>query len=132
MMITKSFTKGSRKLYFFFGCMFFVYTLLFGSATIYTGLFPAGHELLIFAMCVMSFCIAYLFPQFKDNDERSKRIRERGMFFSYFFILGYMIIGMGLFQLEVIAFDGYQTISILAMLTIVTVFLSFVILSRRY
>ncbi len=44
MMITKSFKKGSRGLYFFFGCMFLVYTALFTFATIYTGAFPVGHR----------------------------------------------------------------------------------------
>lgn len=80
----------------------------------------------------MAFCLAYLYPQFKENDERSKKIRERGMFISYFFILGYMIILMALFQFEIINLNGYQTVSVLTALTISTVFSSFVVLSKRY
>lgn len=54
------------------------------------------------------------------------------MFFSYFFILGYSIILMGLFQFKVIHVDGYQTICLVVSLIIMTVFISFVVLSKRY
>ncbi|UOE94929.1 hypothetical protein [Alkalihalobacillus sp. LMS39] len=54
------------------------------------------------------------------------------MFISYFFILGYMIILMALFQFEIINLNGYQTVSVLTALTISTVFSSFVVLSKRY
>jgi len=47
------------------------------------------------------------------------------------FILGYMIILMGLFQFNVVALSGYQTVSVLAALTMMTVFISFVVFSKR-
>ena len=79
----------------------------------------------------MAFCIAYLYPQFKENDERSKLIREKGMFYSYFNIMFFMIIISGLLQFNVINLNGSQTVYIIETLTIITVFLSFVILSKR-
>ncbi|QDP41951.1 hypothetical protein [Radiobacillus deserti] len=124
--------KAGRRLFLISGIVFLAYTLLIGYASISSGTFFVGHELVHVSMTVMSFCLAYLYPQFKENDERTKRIRERGMFFSYFFILGYMVILMSLFQYNVLDLNGYQTVSLLAMLTIVTVFSSFVILSKRY
>lgn len=124
--------KAGRRLFLISGIVFLAYTLLIGYASISSGTFFVGHELVYVSMTVMSFCLAYLYPQFKENDERTKRIRERGMFFSYFFILGYMVILMSLFQYNVLDLNGYQTVSLLAMLTIVTVFSSFVILSKRY
>lgn len=114
------------------GVLILLYSLLISFGSFYTGSFPAGHDVGLFGVSVMCFCLAYLYPQFKENDERSKRIKEKGMFISYFFIMGYMIIFMALFQLHIITLDGYQTISILAALIIMTVFLSFVIYSKRY
>ncbi|TCN26097.1 hypothetical protein [Mesobacillus foraminis] len=68
--------------------------LLFGvmvsAAAISEGVFPLGCDLILLSVSVMAFCNAYLYPHFKENDKRSKRIRERGMFISYFFILGFM------------------------------------------
>ncbi len=80
----------------------------------------------------MCFCLSYLYPQFKENDERSKKIKERGMFFSYIFIMGYMLVFLMLFQFEGFMLDGYQTVSLLAALSMSTVFISFVVLSKRY
>lgn len=105
---------------------------LFSSATLGKGSFPAGHELILFGLGMMSLCLSYLYPQFKANDERTKKIKERGMFYSYFFIMVYMVIMMGLFQFDVIGLNGYQTVCLLAALITITVFFSFVVLSKRY
>ncbi|QGQ48295.1 hypothetical protein [Metabacillus sediminilitoris] len=125
-------SKAGRRFFLISGFIFLFYSLLIGFSSISTGAFFVGHELVFLGTTVMSFCLAYLYPQFKENDERSKRIRERGMFFSYFFILCYMVILMPLFQFEIINLNGYQTVSLLATLTIITVFSSFVVLSKRY
>ncbi|WP_080873854.1 hypothetical protein [Oceanobacillus timonensis] len=125
-------SKTGRIFFLVGGFIFLFYTLLIGFASISTGSFFAGHELIYFSVTVMSFCLAYLYPQFKENDERTKKIRERGITFSYFIIIGYMVILMPLFQLEWVHLSGYQTVCILAALAIVTVFSSFVVLSKRY
>ena len=125
-------SKVGRRFFLICGFLFLFYSLLIGFASISTGAFFVGHELVFLSTTVMAFCLSYLYPQFKENDERSKKIRERGMFFSYFFILGYMVILMSLFQFGIIYLNGYQTVSVLATLTIITVFTSFVVLSKRY
>lgn len=102
--------KSNQRLYIFFGLLFLANTALLVTVSISGGGSLKGYEFVMFGISIMVFCIAYIYPQFKDNDERSKRIKEKGMFFSYFFILGYSIILMGLFQFKVIHLDGYQTI----------------------
>lgn len=124
--------KSAQRLYIFFGLFFLATTALLVTASISEGGFIKGSEFVMFGISIMAFCNAYIYPQFKENDERSKRIKEKGMFFSYFFILGYSIILMGLFQFKVIHLDGYQTICLVASLIIMTSFLSFVVLSKRY
>src|SRR5665648_1165736 len=69
-----------RGLYSVFGFVFLIFSIIFSIASITTGVFPVGQELVTFGISVMSFCLAYLYPQFKENDERSKLIREKGMF----------------------------------------------------
>ncbi len=123
--------KSGQLQFIVFGFLLLLFSIVTSIAAITGGVFPMGHDIVLFGVSVMAFCNAYLYPQFKENDERSKRIREKGMFVSYFFILGYMIILMGLFQFNVITLSGYQTVSVLAALTMITVFISFVVFSRR-
>ncbi|WP_226668971.1 hypothetical protein [Metabacillus litoralis] len=125
-------SKVGRRFFLFSGLLFLFYSLLLSFASISTGSFFIGYEFVFLGSTVMCFCLSYLYPQFKENDERSKRIRERGMFVSYFFILGYMVVLMPLLYFEIIQLSGYQTVSLLATLMIITVFSSFVVLSKRY
>ncbi len=124
--------KSGQSFYMIAGLLFLLISGLFSTVALSTGNFPVGHELIIFGIGIMCFCLSYLYPQFIKNDERTKKIKERGMYYSYFFIMIYMIAMMGLYQFDVINLNGYQTVSLLAALTIITVFLSFVVLSKRY
>ena len=76
--------KFAQRSYIVFGIIFLLFSGIFSTASISTGVFLVGQELVSFGVSVMAFCIAYLYPQFKENDERSKLIREKGMFYSYF------------------------------------------------
>ncbi|MFD2680418.1 permease [Bacillus seohaeanensis] len=93
---------------------------------------PTSSVYITGSMAVMSFCLSYLSPQFKQKDERMKLIRQKGMFFSYFAILSYYIIFSTLLQFEIISITALELVNILIALTISTVFLSFVIVSKRY
>ncbi len=121
-----------RKLFLVFGGLFTVMSLLFNWATISTGTFPAGHDIMLIAITVIVFSNAYLAPQFIKNDERTKKIKERGMFYSYYINLGYLIILMTLLHFNILKISAYQAVCIIAALTIITVFLSFVVLSKKY
>ena len=100
---------------------------------LYSGTFLEQSYMWInYAVILMIFELAYLQPQFKENDERSKKIKEKGMFFSYFFILGYLMIFLILLNFDMVALTALQVTSMLTALMIVTVFTSFVALSFRY
>ena len=124
--------KGQQKMFVIFGIIFFIYSAILSIATISTKGFPNGADVIQLALSIMCFCLAYLSPQFKRNDERVKMIKAKGMFVSYFFIMGYIIILMILFQFDIVLLSAYQALSILAALIIITVFISFVVLSKRY
>ncbi|MED1675071.1 permease [Pallidibacillus thermolactis] len=88
--------------------------------------------ILFFSIAVMFLSLAYLHNQFKKKDERMKMIRERAMFYSYFAIMVYYFIFIILLGLNLINLSPIETIEILASLTIITVFLSQVVLSKIY
>ncbi|WP_244094266.1 hypothetical protein [Jeotgalibacillus salarius] len=85
-------SKAGRKTFFIFGLVFLSFGILINVVSIASGNFFVGHEFVYIGTTVMCFCLSYLYPQFKENDERSKKIKERGMFFSYIFIMGYMLV----------------------------------------
>jgi len=122
---------GSRKTYLIFGIVF---TLL-GAFYLFIALMargtPAPQVYVTFALAVMSFCMSYLFPHLKMKDERSRLIREKGMFYAYFAMLGYFFIFMTLLMFNVIEISALTTVNILVALMIATVFITMVIVAKR-
>ncbi|CAM3931468.1 hypothetical protein [Alkalicoccus chagannorensis] len=114
------------------GILFLLYGALLTAGSIYTGTFFAGHDIGILSLSVLCFALAWLHPQFKDNDERARMIREKGMLFSYFFLVFYLVFLMGITQFNVVYLDAYQALSLVAALMTTTVPMTFVFLARRY
>ncbi|ENJ6135036.1 permease [Bacillus cereus] len=86
----------------------------------------------VLAMMIMCFCLSYLHPQFKEKDERMKLIRYKGMFFSFFALTAYyLLFSIGL-NLNVITLSAVELLNILMALTMSTIFISFVVLAKRY
>ncbi|WP_035532394.1 hypothetical protein [Halobacillus kuroshimensis] len=88
--------------------------------------------LLILSIAIMFFTLAYLHPQMKVKDERIKKIQEKGMFFSYFAIIAYYFLFIMLLGFNYISLTALEAIQILGALTISTVFLIQLILSKVY
>lgn len=124
-------SQASRSLFIVFGFLFLLFSAIFISSSIWAGIFPAGHDVILVGMSVMAFCNAYLYPHFQAKDERSKVIREKGMFYSYFVLLAFLCLLMILFQLTPLQLDGYQTVSIITAALIMIVFISFVVVAKR-
>lgn len=86
----------------------------------------------LLGMMIISFCLSYLHPQFKEKDERMKLIRYKGMFFSFFALIAYyLLFSLGL-NLKILTLSATELLNILMALTMSTVFISFVVLSKRY
>jgi uncharacterized membrane protein len=84
------------------------------------------------AMEIMSFCLSYLYPQFKQKDERMRLIRQKGMFASFVAMLIYLIVfNMGI-QFDFIILTANEMLHLLSALLISTLFISFVIYSKIY
>lgn len=118
--------------YFIFGLFFLALNGFIIFAGIMADSAPPSGSYIMVGMAVMCFCLSYLYPQFKQKDERMKLIRQKGMFASFCAMMMYLIaFNIGL-QLEFFILTSIEVIHILSTLLICTVFLSFVVYSRIY
>ncbi|KEK22203.1 hypothetical protein [Bacillus gaemokensis] len=122
----------SQKYFLIMGLIFLVMSGSMVLAGIMTHSAPPAPTYSLLGMMIMCFCLSYLHPQFKEKDERMKLIRQKGMFYSCFALFIYFIIfSIGL-NLNIITLSASELLNVLASLTISTVFISFVILSKKY
>lgn len=123
--------KENRAIFLLLGTFISVSAVFVNSVAIISGKFPTAP--IMIAMGIMCFCLAFLSPHFAEKDERAQKIRERGVYISYFWGLGYAIVLMialnpnSSFQL-----NSYETISLYLSLYIATVFLSMAYYARKY
>lgn len=92
---------------------------------------PPHITYLLFAFTVMSFSLSYLYNHLKENDERPKMIRQKGMFYSYFALLFYYFILILIIEFDIFPLTAIDVLYVLIMLTISTIFISQVILAKR-
>ncbi|EMR05364.1 hypothetical protein C772_02715 [Bhargavaea cecembensis DSE10] len=104
---------------------------LFILSSVLSGEFPVGHELLLASTAIMLWCLSALHPHFAADDERWRKIRERGMFYNYFILLVFLAILLTVFALTPLEMSGYQTVSVIASFLISSAFITFVALSRK-
>ena len=83
------------------------------------------------SIAFMAFCYSYLYPQFKEKDERTQSIRQKGMYYSMFVVIVSLIIIMLLIQYGVIILSTILVVRILISLIFITMSLSWVMLSRQ-
>ncbi|QHA90713.1 permease [Bacillus sp. N1-1] len=123
---------GINKAYLVFGVFFALNALLLLSVGIGTGNEPIPASYMLMSMSIMTFCLSYLQPQFKAKDERSRMIREKGMFYSYFAVLGYIMVFLFLLQFNIVTISAVTVLSVLAAMLISTVFVSMVIVAKQH
>jgi hypothetical protein len=121
-----------NKAYLVFGVFFALNALLLLSVGIGTGNEPIPASYMLMSMSIMTFCLSYLQPQFKAKDERSRMIREKGMFYSYFAVLGYIMVFLFLLQFNIVNISAVTVLSVLAAMLISTVFVSMVIVAKQH
>ncbi|MCA0970245.1 permease [Halobacillus litoralis] len=88
------------------------------------------YALPLLSLAVIAFCMSHLYPQFKQKDERMKLIRYKGLFVSFFVILGLMSVLLLLLQVNVVSLTAVEVIQILIALYMTVVFSSWVIVSK--
>ncbi|KAB2331994.1 permease [Bacillus mesophilum] len=122
---------GSRRTFLVMGILFTLMGGFVGYAGIMADSAPVSMTYIVLAMAYMSYCLSYLFPQFKENDERVKLIKQKGMFASFIAFMLYLILFQIGIQLGWVNLSALQLLHILSTLMICTVFSSFVIYSKK-
>lgn len=86
---------------------------------------------MLLAMMIMAFSMSYLYPQFKQKDERMKYIRYKALTYSALAFVAYYIILTGIIQFDILIVTAMEALNILGALMISTVFIIMVILAKR-
>ncbi|MFO6496724.1 hypothetical protein ACINLD_10890 [Bacillus sp. z60-11] len=120
-----------RKAYYIIGGLFvfiFLVKMIFGIAGDSLSLI----ELFMWGgLAFLSFAAGYLYPQFKQKDERSQHIRQKGMQYSMIALSVYLLVLIFGMQLSYITLAGVDVVRILVSLQVITVFSSWIVLSKK-
>ncbi|MDM8101824.1 permease [Oceanobacillus oncorhynchi] len=101
-------------------------------AAVMANAFPPTSTYIMPSLGIMAFGMSYLYPQFKQKDERMKLIRQKGLEYAYFALLVYFMILMIILQFNLLTLSALDVLYILTALTICTVFICMVIAAKKY
>ncbi|MCY9374537.1 hypothetical protein MOF34_05145 [Bacillus sp. T17B1] len=121
-----------RKVYFIIGVLFAMVFLTKTFFQILTHSVSLTELLMWGALSYLSFAAGYIYPQFKEKDERANFIKQKGMQYTLYSVLIYCAMIMFSIQFSVVTLPAVEIIRILISLTIITTFSSWVILSKKY
>ena len=123
--------KNNSVIFLIIGVILLINSLLINGAYIASGKFPEG--LMVVALTIMAFCLAYLAPHFSAKDERAQKIRERAVYISYFWGIGFAVILMIIFNpTSPLNLEAFQVLSLFMAVYISTVFLNMVYYAKKY
>ncbi|MEW5553120.1 hypothetical protein ABGT22_24930 [Peribacillus frigoritolerans] len=82
-------------------------------------------------LAYMGFAISYLYPQFKDKDERTEAIRQKGMYHSLYIVLVVLIALMVLIEFNTLTLTTIEIVRVMISVIIITIWTSWIFLSKR-
>lgn len=121
-----------RVTYFILGSIAFCLLMLFIILSIVGGKFMAISMFNPAIFLVICICNGYLAPQLQQQDERAKFIRQKGMFYSYFANVFYLMVLMALLGLHILVISALHVVLLITFLIVTTVFVSMVVVSKMY
>ncbi|MFC4617637.1 hypothetical protein ACFO4N_02715 [Camelliibacillus cellulosilyticus] len=119
-----------RTLYIILGSFLFIFM---GIILVSSALAGDFHPLQIYPMAliaVVCLCNAYLAPQLAKKDERAQYIRQKGMFYAYFAIIGYLLILMLAIYFTLLVISALHVVMLMIFLIVVTIFIAMVIVAK--
>ncbi|KGX84051.1 hypothetical protein [Pontibacillus litoralis] len=109
---------------------FLVVSLFFLAITLYTDGAVINWFFVTFALSILSFTLGYVNPRI-GNDERSKVIRNKSIYSTFFFVIGYLIIAFGLKTWLAKQVDTQLIFAIVTSLTVITLSISLIIFEKK-
>jgi len=124
--------KNSRLIFLILGVIMLLNAIVVNGAFLSVGKFPEG--LMLVALAIMCFCLAYLSGHFAAKDERAQKIRERGVYISYFWMVGMIFILLLCINpyLGFITISAYHLLTLIGSLYIAVVFLNMTYYAWKY
>jgi len=80
----------------------------------------------------MCFAGGYLYPHFRQKDERARFIREKGLKISMIFVLGFFVIATLINQFNLADLKMEELFQLVVSMTMITIFTSWIVLSKKY
>ncbi|MGE7624799.1 hypothetical protein ACQKMD_17625 [Viridibacillus sp. NPDC096237] len=123
--------KETKMGFIIMGFIFGVMALFINGVSISVNKFPSS--LMLIAICIMCFCLAYLAPHLTVKDERAQKIRERSIYVNYFILIAVVVILMIVFNpVSSLHIDAYSLLTIMMTIYISSVFLTMVYYAKKY
>lgn len=123
--------KNKQLVFYILGTILFIYALVLNLPSILDFEFP--NAIMAFGLAIMAFCLAYLTTHFAEKDERAQKIRERAIYMSYFWGMGFLLVLLIVFNpLSTFELAAFQLLSLFIALYLSIVFLNMVYYARKY
>ncbi|KGP91626.1 permease [Pontibacillus chungwhensis BH030062] len=120
------------KIFIIMGSLFGVMGAFFITAGVSANSTLLPQTYTVLSMAVLSYSMSFLYPQFKQKDERMKLIRQKAMFYSFTAMMVYISLLLLGLELNVISLNVVDALTILISLNISTLFLTMVFLAKKY
>ncbi|ETT80970.1 hypothetical protein MKZ08_14935 [Viridibacillus sp. FSL R5-0477] len=123
--------KQTQMGYIIMGIIFGVLALFMNGVSLSVNKFPSS--LMLIAISIMCFCLAFLVQHLAAKDERAQKIRERSIYVNYFILIAVVVILMIVFNpVSNLQIEAYNLLSIMMTVYISSVFLTMVYYAKRY
>ena len=99
---------GSRLVFLIIGFLLLIETIYMIVGSLRGDFSASLIIVLIFSISILFLSLGYLYPQFKNKDERMKLIRDKSMFYSYFILMFYFLVFVILLHFEIISLTAYS------------------------
>ncbi len=124
--------KKQRIIYLFIGILMLANTIIFNIFYLENREFP--EYIILLGITIMAFCLAYVSEHLIRKDERSKKIRERAIYISFFWILAASLAVLVLINPSVgmIKISAYHLLLSFVTFSISIVFINYIYYSKKY
>ncbi|MCY7823331.1 hypothetical protein MOB34_05855 [Bacillus spizizenii] len=123
---------NSRRNFYLLGILFLVLLGIIAFVRTVTNSLSFLEILMYATAAYICFARGYIYPQFKQKDERANFIKQKGMKWSFIALLIYLVLILYGTYFDVISLTIFEMASTLIALTLITLFSSWVILSKKY
>lgn len=124
--------KKYKIIYLILGIIFLINALVFNMDFFVKGLFPKN--IILFALSIMSFCLFNISEHLVLKDERSKKIKERSVYISYFWSSAFLIVLLVALNpySPLISINAGDLVMLIISIHISIIFITLTLYSKKY